>query len=194
MLYIIHFCWLVINTFWRVYHAKCSSDTHSLYVGLLTYSYSGLLIYIAPVNWVVILTGIFLFFNVMTNILYHSKCKWLHEIKANEPSFLTRLFFSVAFGGIAGLCLGFSLLSGAELFYYLTFRLYWQYRLMHQKRSTPKHKYNVPRKKPSFGIRQHRNSIKSLSFQNLRWTLGVQWVWNTTDEEQHPLQYDIKSS
>ncbi|XP_021936739.1 pickpocket protein 19-like isoform X2 [Zootermopsis nevadensis] len=74
----------------------------------------------------------------------------------------------VAFGGIAGLCLGFSLLSGAELFYYLTFRLYWQYRLMHQKRSTPKHKYNVPRKKPSFGIRQHRNSIKSLSFQNLR--------------------------
>ncbi|KAJ9583692.1 hypothetical protein L9F63_021964 [Diploptera punctata] len=37
----------------------------------------------------------------------------------------------VAFGGIAGLCLGCSLLSGAEVIYYFTLRLYRHYRLVY---------------------------------------------------------------
>ena len=38
--------------------------------------------------------------------------------------FLLYLFLSAAFGGIIGLCMGFSLLSGVELIYWFTLRLF----------------------------------------------------------------------
>jgi len=60
----------------------------------------------------------------------------------------------VAFGGIAGLCLGFSLLSGAELFYYLTVGLYRHYRLVYGARP-PKHGYGISNNKTCSVIEKH---------------------------------------
>jgi len=67
----------------------------------------------------------------------------------------------VAFGGIAGLCLGFSLLSGAELFYYLTVGLYRHYRLVYRARA-PEHEYSISNNKTSSVIEQHRNHLQSV--------------------------------
>ena len=45
-------------------------------------------------------------------------CFLLHD------SFLAHFLISAAFGGIVGLCMGFSLLSLAEFFYFFTLRLF----------------------------------------------------------------------
>jgi hypothetical protein len=74
----------------------------------------------------------------------------------------------VAFGGIAGLSLGFSLLSGAELFYYLTIGLYRRYRLMQRQEPPPKQKYNIRDEKTLLGDRQHRKDLQNVSSRALQ--------------------------
>lgn len=70
------------------------------------------------------------------------KCVWSSRSVSKNFAFIFSFFVTVAFGGIAGLFLGFSLLSGIEIFYYFTLRalcmvhtdkkkltkLHWQYK------------------------------------------------------------------
>ncbi|XP_069696536.1 uncharacterized protein [Periplaneta americana] len=75
----------------------------------------------------------------------------------------------VAFGGIAGLCLGCSLLSAAELFYYLTIRLYRHYRLVHPKGSSlPTHKNGMQHKTAFFNMKQYGNHKQKTSPRTLQ--------------------------
>ena len=50
--------------------------------------------------------------------------------------FVTFSYISAAFGGVIGLCSGFSLLSGVELLYWFTIRLFVDY--MKTKNRKPK--------------------------------------------------------
>lgn len=58
---------------------------------------------------------------------------------------LTKFLLSVSFGGIAGLFLGFSLLSGVEIIYYFTIRAYF---MILKERSTLEKIYEQDQLKP----------------------------------------------
>jgi hypothetical protein len=65
----------------------------------------------------------------------------------NKPEVFS---FAVSLGGIAGLFIGFSLLSGVELIYYLTFRLYGLWRTERRSKVAPRTKsLKVKENRPS---------------------------------------------
>ncbi|XP_023701694.1 pickpocket protein 19 [Cryptotermes secundus] len=72
------------------------------------------------------------------------------------------LDLTVSLGGVAGLFIGFSLLSGVELIYYLTFRLYGLWRAERRSKIAPKLKTKQPSHQNVFRSRKLHDMHKSL--------------------------------